>query len=60
MSGKKTDWDVLNPLSKLSSTFKSPDFVGVFGLSLVFFESFDDTAEERLISLSVAITKNQM
>ena len=53
-SGKNIDCDVLKPLSKFSSMFKSPDFVGVFDLSLVFLESFDDTADDRLISLSVA------
>lgn len=54
-SGKNVDCDTLKPLSKLSSTFKSALLVGDFDLlSFVFFESFDDSADERLTSLSVA------
>lgn len=53
-SDKNMDCDTLKPLSKLSSTFKSALLVGVFDLSLVFFESFDESADERLTSLSVA------
>lgn len=53
ISYKNIDGDGLYPSSKLSSILRSPDLVGVLDLSLFFFESLDDTAEDLLISLSV-------
>lgn len=54
MSAKNCDWLILKPSSKFSSTLRSPDLIELFDLSR-FFESFEDKADDRLISLSVAI-----